>query len=182
MKNSSLKDLIIKKIETEGAITFADFMEMALYYPELGYYTKKREPAAIPDYYTSCELHPVFGQAMANQISRTADFIKNRKFTVLEIGSGKGILAKDILKHLKMENEDLYSRLEFIVIERNERLLIDVGNALAEHGEKVMLASGLKKLEGNGIEGCVISNELIDSFPVHRIRKEKGELKEIYVS
>ena len=154
-----LKDLIIKRINAEGAITFADFMEMALYYPELGYYTKKREPAAIPDYYTSCELHPVFGQAMANQISRTADFIKNRKFTVLEIGSGKGILAKDILKHLKMENEDLYSRLEFIVIERNERLLIDVGN-----------------------EGCVISNELIDSFPVHRIRKEKGELKEIYVS
>lgn len=181
MGSFSLKNLIIKKIDSEGAITFADFMRMALYHPELGYYTKKRELATIPDYYTSCELHPVFGQTVANQINRIADLIKSEKFTVLEIGSGKGILAQDILRHLKRKNRILYDRLEFIFLERNKSLLSDIAKISEEHKSKILFVSTFEELDEKQIEGCVVSNELIDSFPVHRIIKSGGELKEIYV-
>jgi len=189
LKNSYLKDLIIKKIKEQGAISFADFMEMALYYPELGYYTKKRDPATIPDYYTSVELHPVFGETIAAQISHLANPVLQKSkesFTVIEMGAGKGILACDILNGLRKRNKGLYDRVDFVLIEANRSLLAEAGKILGEHKPKVSFASSaeefLKESEEDSVTGCIVSNELIDSFPVHRIRKEKGKIKEIYVS
>ena len=192
MKKSCLRNLIIKKIKEEGAISFADFMEMALYHPELGYYTKKRDPGTISDYYTSVELHPVFGEIISARISSIAKNISNdmeekkERFTVVEMGAGKGILANDVLNGLKKRDSDLYERADFVYIEKNKNLLNEISKILAEHKSKVSFFSSaeelIKELKGVLITGCIISNELLDSFPVHRIRKENGELKEIYVS
>jgi len=167
-------------------------MEMALYHPELGYYTKKRDPGTISDYYTSVELHPVFGEIISARISSIAKNISNdteekkERFTVVEMGAGKGILANDILQGLKKKDDNLYERADFVYIEKNKNLSNEVSKILAEHKSKVSFFSSpeelIKELKGVLITGCIISNELLDSFPVHRIRKEKGKLKEIYVS
>jgi len=181
-KNSSLKEIIIRKIKESGAITFAEFMEMALYYPELGYYTKKRELGILSDYYTSSELHPIFGEIISNQISQMADFINEENFTLIEIGAGKGILANDILNQLNRKNRGLYDRLDFILVEKNGGLLLEISKILIGHKPKVSFVSSIEEVKESQISGCIFSNELIDSFPVHRIIKKDGKLKEIYVS
>ena len=55
----SLSEIIVQKIKAEGPISFHDFMEMALYYPELGYYTSDRDKIGVNgDYYTRFNLTP----------------------------------------------------------------------------------------------------------------------------
>ena len=64
-----LSNIIIQRIRQKGPMSFHDFMEMVLYYPELGYYTSNGDkigPAG--DFYTSCELSPVFGAMIAKQM------------------------------------------------------------------------------------------------------------------
>jgi len=65
-----LINIIKQKIQQEGAISFKDFMEMALYYPNLGYYTSEKEKiGGLGDFYTSSELDPAFGNLLAKQFN-----------------------------------------------------------------------------------------------------------------
>ena len=61
---------IRRRIASEGRITFADFMETALYYPEGGYYTTKKVVGGTGDYFTSPAAHPAFGALLALQLER----------------------------------------------------------------------------------------------------------------
>jgi len=170
-----LEEKIIERINKEGLITFETFMEMALYYPGLGYYTSTKSPVGREgDFYTSSHLHPVFGAMLARQFIEMRDMMGSPSdFCVVEIGAGAGYLCKDILDYL--EREDLPGNFKYIIVEQNPFMKQMQENLLSDFSGKVSWVESLKELDS--IRGCIVSNELLDAFPVHMVEM-KGELNE----
>ncbi len=173
---SNLEKTIIEKIRQEGPITFADFMNIALYDDEFGYYSGgKAEIGKKGDFYTSPHVHAAFGEVISNFILKTKKYFYNREFTIVEIGSGKGYLALDILNHIS-STSDHYNNINYILIEKHKNSFI---KQLEIHKEKIRIYNNLSELEDN-INGVVISNELFDSIPFHRLIYKNTKLMEIY--
>lgn len=173
-----LQQKIIRKIKSEGPVTFKIFMEMALYDPEFGYYmTSDIRIGKAGDFYTSSHRHPVFGAMLAKQIEEMWEIMdRPTAFQVVEMGSGAGYLCKDILNYLR--NCELFNSLNYIIVEINPLSMEKQKSLLKEFSDKITWVSSLSEI--NNIKGCIFSNELLDAFPVHLI--ETGdELKEIFV-
>jgi SAM-dependent MidA family methyltransferase len=170
---------ITERIIKEGPITFEAFMEMALYYPELGYYSSTRSPVGREgDFYTSSHLHPVFGAMLARQFIEMRDIMGSPSdFCVVEIGAGAGYLCKDILDYL--EREDLPGDFKYIIVEQNPLMKQKQESLLRDFRGKVSWVKSLTELDS--IRGCIVSNELLDAFPVH-IVEMRGELNEVRVA
>lgn len=165
---------IQQRIAGEGPISFRDFMEMALYYPGLGYYTSGKERTGRRgDYYTSPELTFLYGMMMAMQIEEMFHRLNDGPFTIVEYGTGSGFLCADILHHLQ-SNKSLYDNLRYCVIERG----------LITDREKKRLPAGVTFYDSirdiPDLSGCVLSNELPDNFPVHVVVMQ-DELMEVFV-
>ncbi|MBI5025624.1 MAG: SAM-dependent methyltransferase [Nitrospirae bacterium] len=174
-----LKQKIIEKIKKEGPITFESFMEMALYYPGLGYYMKDaRGIGRAGDFYTSPHLHPIFGAMLGRQIEEMWSFMGNPSdFHIVEMGAGAGYLCKDMLDYLRKRK--FFKSLIYTIVELNPVVQARQKELLGDFIDKVNWVNSLKDL--GQIRGCFLSNELLDAFPVHLI--EMGnELEEIYIS
>ncbi|MDO8282298.1 MAG: SAM-dependent methyltransferase [Thermodesulfovibrionia bacterium] len=176
-----LSKLIIEKINKDGPITFEKFMEMALYYPELGYYSN---PAVAigrqGDFYTSPHLHPVFGAMIAKQLIEMWEILgKPSEFHAIEIGAGEGYLSKDILDHLTGRSHEIVNSLKYAIIEPFEHFEKKQRELLAEHEERVTWFQSLKNISAQ-INGCIFSNELPDAFPVHIVEMD-NDLKEVFL-
>jgi SAM-dependent MidA family methyltransferase len=181
---------IMDEIAASGPITFARFMELALYHPGFGYYTSGSGAADrigfSGDYVTSTDVHPVLGQAVARQIAQVDALLGHPDpFTVIEMGPGKGMLARDVLRAVRTAPERLSERLAYNLIERSpalqaaqRQLLTESADAL---GATVSWIEAPHALDPDSVVGVLLSNELVDAFPVHRIRVEEGVAKEIYV-
>lgn len=179
MKRSRmLEDIIKETILREGPIPFERFMETALYHPSLGYYaSEKTDIGREGDFYTSPHLHPVFGAVLGRQIEECRTILGGPdKFTVVEQGAGKGYLALDIMDYLK--EREMYERMEYIIVETNPVIADFQRRLLNDHGETCKWIRDIESLEE--FNGCLISNELMDSFPVHLVLMDAG-LKEVYV-
>jgi SAM-dependent MidA family methyltransferase len=176
---NSFGQKIIKEIQRIGFISFETFMKMALYEPELGYYTsQKTRIGREGDFYTSSHLHPVYGAMIGKQIEEMWEIMKRPSdFHVIEMGAGAGYLCKDMLDYVK--SKKMFDSLNYIIVEFNPVMIENQKNLLSDFSHKVKWVSSLKKL--NSIKGCILSNELLDSFPVHLIEME-DEIKEVFVS
>ena len=123
MKN--LEKTIIEKIRQDGPITFADFMNIALYDNNEGYYSAgKAEIGKKGDFYTSPHVHAAFGNVLSRFILHIKKFINDENFTIIEIGSGKGYLAFDILNHIKSESGQ-YGNINYIIVEKSDKGFIE---------------------------------------------------------
>ena len=172
-----LEKKIIEKIKKEGPITFEAFMNIALYEPGFGYYTSdKTEIGKAGDFYTGPHLHSIFGAMMGKQLEEMWEILgRPADFCVIEIGAGAGYLCKDILDYLEKKS---FSPLSYIIVEPSPFIKAKQIRLLEGYSEKVKWVHSLKEPEG--IRGCVLSNELLDAFPVHLV--EMGdELQEVYV-
>ena len=86
-----------RRIEEHGAITFAEFMDLALYWPRGGYYSSGDPIGPGGDYYTSPQVHPVFATLLAVQLFQMWQLLdRPDPFTVVELGAGNGILCRDL--------------------------------------------------------------------------------------
>lgn len=169
-----LSDIIIQKIQQDGPISFRDFMDMALYYPGLGYYTSEKDKIGKKgDFYTSPELTPAFGEMLGVQLEEMWRILGEKEFTVVEMGAGTGLLSMDVLGYLK-GNPELSRDLDYRIVEKSPALRKEQQEML---GETVRWCS-LHEL--SGMTGCVFSNELVDAFPVHQVVMEE-ELMEVFV-
>jgi SAM-dependent MidA family methyltransferase len=170
-----LREIIIKRIEKEGPISFHDFMEMALYYPELGYYTSPHDKIGTSgDFYTSPNLTPVFGAMIAHQLEEMRSTLGEKKFTIVEYGAGTGSLCQAILDFFR-DNKKLYEQLNYCIIEKSPVMR---EKEKAHLHEKVSWYDSIKEIPE--ITGCIISNELVDNFAIHQVVMEK-ELMEVFV-
>jgi len=171
----SLSEIIIEKIQKSGLISFREFMDMALYYPGLGYYISPGYKIGKKgDYYTGPNITPVFGEMMGRQLEEMWRILGEKEFTVVEMGAGTGLLSSDVLLHLK-KNQGLFSDLNYCIIEKSPAMREEQRKRLPE---KVNWHDSIEEL--SGMAGCVFSNELIDAFPVHQVVMET-ELMEVFV-
>lgn len=170
-----LAGLIKKKIRKEGPVSFHDFMEMALYYPELGYYTSPSDKIGKDgDFYTSACVSSIFGTLIGRQLEEMYDHLGKGKFTIVEYGAGTGRLCRDILAYLQ-HNHSLYENLNYYIVEKNPRMR---ESASVKDNDKVSWYESAEEIAD--LSGCVLSNELVDNFAVHRVVMQ-NELMEVFV-
>jgi SAM-dependent MidA family methyltransferase len=171
----SLAQIIIDRIRREGPISFHDFMEMSLYHPEYGYYSTSGDRVGKGgDFYTSPYVSSLFGEMIARQIEEMWHWLGEQPFSIVEYGAGTGLLCRDILHSLK-RNRALYNDLHYHIIERSEAMRRRERQLLPE---KVSWHEDITDI--SPVTGCVLSNELIDNFAIHRVVME-GELMEVFV-
>ncbi|QWV98843.1 SAM-dependent methyltransferase [Geomonas nitrogeniifigens] len=182
---TKLAEIILKRIRSRGDITFASFMESALYEPDLGYYTSPgRKVGAEGDFYTSMNVHSAFGRLISREIGRFWELLGSPdSFTVAEAGAGGGQLAQDILDAIAEENPACYAHLTYRLIEKEPSLQQAQAARLERHAGHLAWSSP-QELAGGALKftGCVISNELFDAMPVHLVEMTDDGLREVFVS
>ena len=180
-QKTELVFILQQQIDLAAGIPFAEFMAQALYHPEHGYYTAPRTRIGKQgDYFTSSSVHSCFGQLLARQLEQLWQLMGRGDFIVAEQGAGEGHLCLDILNALAEDFPEFYAHLEYKLIEispdnrqRQEQRLQQHSSA----GRVIWCELG----DLSGMQGCFISNELVDAFPVHLVEKHAGELQEVYV-
>ena len=95
----SLRDIIEQEIRERGPIPFSRYMELCLYHPELGYYSRNAEQfGKAGDFYTSSDVHAVFGRLLARQFEEMWRALGSpAEIEILELGPGRGLFAQDVL-------------------------------------------------------------------------------------
>ena len=181
---------IASEIHSSGPIPFVRFMELALYHPRFGYYMRPPESGTerigwSGDFYTSSDVHPILGQALAKQAEQLDRLLgRPDPFTVVEMGPGKGLLAKHFLAACQPGSGSFGRRLRYVLIERSPAMRELQGanllHGLCEPGRITWMES-LDDLAAKSVVGLLFSNELPDAFPVHRIQIEQGQTQEVYV-
>lgn len=175
-ENAALAGLLRRRIDAEGAITFHDFMETVLYHPALGYYASRTPMGREGDYLTSPEVSSIFGAMVGRQVEQLWQAMgRPGRFEVVEQGAGTGRMARDIVRWAA--NQELASALRYRIVE--------ISAELRRHQEETLsAASGVEWLDAlpDEIDGVVLTNELLDSFPVHRIVHQDGQLLELFVT
>jgi SAM-dependent MidA family methyltransferase len=173
-----LHDIIIQSIEQYGPIRFRDFMDMALYHPQLGYYMCDKEKIGTEgDYFTAPVLSSLFGEVIGRQMEEMWHHLGRGEFIVVEYGAGTGALCNDVLNYLR-NNSVLYENIRYCIIEKSETMR-QKEKQLILHPRKVSWFKSIKDI--GTVKGCVFSNELLDNFPVHRVVMDNKELKELFV-
>lgn len=175
----TLRDRLVERIRARGPITFADFMDAALYDPQAGYYTTH---AAIgfagADFLTSPELGPAFGRALARAAVDCWNAIgKPAQWDLVEAGAGRGILMRDLLEALGKERAEAARSARPAIVEVSPRLREQ--QALALEGRELRWASVARSLAP--IHGVVFANEVLDAFPVHVLVRAEEGVREVFV-
>jgi SAM-dependent MidA family methyltransferase len=182
-QGEGLRGFILSQIEERGPIPFVQFMDWCLYHPEYGYYrSEKTRIGRDGDYYTSPCVHPIFGHLIAKQLFQMAEILGKETFDVVEMGGGRGFLCMDILDWAKKSSPTFYKRLRYHLIETAPHFLKEQKVRLYEYEREGRVFWLIPEELTNGefkIEGCFLSNELVDAFPVHRVVFDQGSLKEI---
>ena len=176
--SNELIKIIRDKVKEFGPITFKDFMEMALYHEKYGYYSRSYVPIGKKgDFITSPHTHCLYGALHARQIEEFWNILDCTSFTVVEMGAGAGYLAQDILSYLS--NKEIFKSINYIIVEHKAETAAYQQDLLKPFINKISWISRLSDLDS--VTGCIISNELLDAFPVHLIQKEDSNFNEIYL-
>lgn len=177
-----LARVLANRIQREGPITFADWMDACLYHPQHGYYRRDKPTVGRDgDFLTSPEVHPLFGAAVghiASELWRHTG--KSKQFQVVEIGPGTGAMAESMLRHLHATAPELAAATRYRLVEpdaaageqQRERLLQVHSDLLVDQILSIDQLSGHYHL--------VIANELLDALPVHRLSFSGGRWTELF--
>ncbi len=179
-REAELGSLIRGIIAREGPISFARFMELALYHTELGYYSASADQIGWEgDYFTSPDLHPLFGRILARQILQMRKIL-GIETVVVELGAGKGVLSRDLLEGLG----SAVGEIPYVIIERGPAMQARQARSLKKEAEagRVRWTGSIEEAGTPGrLVACVFSNEFFDALPVHRVVGREGGVREILV-
>jgi SAM-dependent MidA family methyltransferase len=161
---------LIARIQREGPITFADFMESALYDPEHGYYSSGRaQIGSRGDFHTAVSVGPLFGALLARQFVEMWQRLGSPSdWALVEQGAFDGQLAADVLSALAEFAPDCFESTTLRLVEPFEALCDRQRKTLSNFQQKVEWFSRIQDLPC--FAGVHFSNELLDAFPVHRLR------------
>ncbi|MDE3230064.1 MAG: SAM-dependent methyltransferase [Chloroflexota bacterium] len=192
-------DAIIRdEIRRAGPMTFARFMELALYHPEWGYYIgggAGHEPVGwAGDFFTSGDVSPLWGWAIARQLHAMWRSLGSpARFDVIEPGAGRGLLAASVWRYALALDERWAAALRYTLVDRaapdnplrmrrEARLAAELAAIPASPGAVRWAASLAEAASAGPITGCVVSNELVDALPAHRLEAREHRLLEVYVA
>jgi SAM-dependent MidA family methyltransferase len=177
------------EIRASGPITFARFMERALYEPGHGYYRRESPgPGAAGDFLTAPETHPIFGAAVGRLLEQAWIAMgRPDPFTVTEPGAGTGALAEGLLAGLRDTGSSLAAAIRYRPIELDRHRVDALTARLRAAGLDGYLVDGQAagntsgRDAGRGDTGAVVANEVLDALPVHRVVGRPAGIRELLV-
>lgn len=174
--DTRLRAAVQEAIGAQGPMTFARFMQHALYHPQWGYYAAAADRVgAAGDFVTSPTTHPAFGALIGRRIAALWERAgRPVPFVVAEVGAGTGALAAQIMSRV------FDGTLRYCIVEPYPAWQEAQQRALARWAGQV---SWHQELEGlPGPPHLLLANELLDALPVHRVIRRAGGLRELYVA
>ncbi len=182
-ESDRLKSEITAEIEARGPISFARFMELCLYHPTLGYYTRGIGGGGGRDYLTSSGIHPAFGALMARQVEEMwRRSGRPDPYHFVEFGPGEGHFAADFLREAA-KCAAFAAALRCVLVEPSPALKERQQARLKERA-----TIPVSWLDEPGLDsrapfvGCLFANEVLDAFPVHRVVGGPEGPREIHVA
>src|SRR5579859_5749363 len=179
-ETGELAAIIRAEIRGTGPMTFARYMELALYHPTLGYYAgggSGREPVGwAGDFFTSGDVSPLWGWAIARQLHQMWELMgRPARFDVVEPGAGRGLLAASVWRYAVALDSDWATALRYTLLDRapadsplraaRQRRLAEELARIPAPADGVRWLGDLAEVTGGrerAITGCVVSNELVD--------------------
>jgi SAM-dependent MidA family methyltransferase len=167
---SNLSDLLQRLIISTGSITFAQFMDTALYAPGLGYYEQPGRIGRKGDFFTSPAAGSLFGELLAFQLAEwLANDCPEGKVQLVEAGVNDGALPADILNWLSRHRPELLSRLEYCIVESSSARREWQAAKLHSWTSNLKWVTDIRDFAKSQINGIIFSNEFLDALPVHRL-------------
>ena len=177
----SLRQKIEEEIRRRGPIPFSRYMEMCLYDPDHGYYAAHAQQfGKAGDFYTSSDVHAVFGRLLARQFEEMWRALGSpSELQVVELGPGRGLFAQDVLDWSQKKFPEFFRALRYLLLEASPALRERLAQTLAEHVKsgKTRIYSSIEELpDPLAAPAIVFANEFFDAFPVEVI-SHRGELR-----
>lgn len=197
MAHSAVEQEIRGLIAQHGRITFARFMQLCLYSPRGGFYAARQERISR-HFGTSAMTHPLFGALLARQLEQMWRLLDEPAvFHVIEVGSGDGALARSVVQACRRHMPRFARALCYVASDYAPRWLHrshhaegweEAARESIDAGATDEASSDIRRVQADGLNafrrvvGCILSNELLDNFPVHRFAVENGRVKEIFIA
>jgi SAM-dependent MidA family methyltransferase len=161
---------IQEEIRRDGPVSFARFMELALYAPGLGYYERQREIGRRGDFFTSVSVGPLLGELLGFQFAQWlgGDGAFER-LQIVEAGAHQGALAADILGWMRRWRPDLLARLEYCLVEPSPTRRAWQEETLRDWLPGIKWVSDIAEAGAEQASRIIFCNEFLDAMPVHRL-------------
>ena len=178
--HGTLRDVIEEEIRARGPIPFSRYMELCLYHPELGYYSRAQEKfGKAGDFYTSSDVHTVFGRLLSRQFDEMWRTLGSpARVQIVELGGGRGLFAQDVLAWSEQKFPEFFAALHYQLVESSPSLRQRVEGTLSgpiSRG-KASVHGGLEEIRERAENAIVFANEFFDALPVEVITPD-GELR-----
>ncbi len=174
-----LLPLIVDRIRRDGPISTAEYVRLALYHPELGYYASAAQRSGRRgDFITSVDAGPLFGEMLAVQLREMWTLLGRGPVDIVEAAAGNGRLARDILDAAARQDPEWLAAVRLRLVEES---------AAARAGQAAVLGVHASRLAGSGpelprtIRGVILANELLDALPPHLVVMREDGLREVFV-
>ena len=192
-----LRQKIEQEIRERGPIPFSRYMELCLYDPDLGYYSRNAEQfGKAGDFYTSSDVHAVFGRLLARQFDEMWRALGSpEQITMVELGPGRGLFAQDVLDWSEKKFPDFFRAVRYVLVESSPAMRQRIEATLARHIERgiATLNRARRRLGDAAFQRCeqlalqagrfspevptiLFANEFFDALPVE-ILSPQGSLR-----
>jgi SAM-dependent MidA family methyltransferase len=175
-----LRERIEQEIRERGPIPFSRYMEFCLYHPELGYYSRNAEQfGKAGDFYTSSDVHAVFGRLLARQFDEMWCALGSpENIDLVELGPGRGLFAQDVLDWSEKKFPDFFRALRYVLIESSPVLRHRIEKTMGSRFEsgKAELNAFFPLKDASTAATLFFANEFFDALPVE-ILSAKGSLR-----
>ena len=179
---AALRTLIVRRIRDRGPLTVAAFMQMALYHPQLGYYTRApRRTGRAGDFYTSVDVGPQFGALLAVQLDemrRVHASAGASEFDLVEVGAGNGQLARDVLDAAESAWPALHSATRLTLVDTSPAARASQPETLGRHRDRLHARTVTLP---DRVSGAILANELLDALPTHAVTMSADGLGEVFI-
>ena len=183
-----LGEVIAERIRASGPISFAEFMELSLYHPELGYYARAAQRTGrAGDFFTSVDVGPVFGELLAKQFAEMWRLLANLQsaiprpqfpFDLVEAGAGNGRLSRDVLDAAERADPDFYAAIRLFLVDQSAAARGAHVETLGPHASRLVHSSSALP---ESVHGVIFANELLDALPTHALAMTDNGLREVFV-
>jgi len=188
----SLRQIIEEEIRERGPIPFSRYMELCLYHPELGYYSRNAEQfGKAGDFYTSSDVHAVFGRLLARQFQEIWHVLGSPpQIEILEVGPGRGLFAQDVLDWSEKRFPEFFEAVHYSLAEQSPALrgkLTETLSRFLKSGKASLLPGNAGANSDNEdaertlspeVPLIVFANEFFDALPVE-IAAHRGSLQKL---